>query len=174
MKKNILFTLALCLFAAQLLMAQTTPSKPTPAKTTQPTVVPGKTPEVVQNAFKAKYPNVKPTKWEWKSDKNAYEADFMKDGKNMEAFFSPDGKWMKTKHDITKAQLPAAVSKAIMASEFSTWTMEDFAEIETPDKGKMYKVEVKKGTQKYDLKYDATGKQLEKKADKSKKAAPKQ
>lgn len=170
MKKNILFAMALYLFSAQFLCAQTTTnqSKTTQAKTTQTNVVPGKTPDAVLNAFKTKYPNTKATKWEWKVDKKAYEADFTMGGKNMEALFSPDGKWMKTKHDITKEQLPTAVNKALATGEYKSWTMGDFAEVETPDRGKLYKVEVKMGTQKYDLKYDATGKLIDKKADKVK------
>jgi uncharacterized membrane protein YkoI len=175
MKKNILAALALCLFSAHLLYAQTTTnqSKTTQAKTTQTNVVPGKTPDAVLNGFKTKYPNIKANKWEWKVDKKAYEADFSMGGKNMEALFSPDGKWMKTKYDISMNQLPAAVSKALASSEYSTWTMGDFAEVETPEKGKLYKVEVKKGTQKYDLKYDAAGKLVDKKADKPKNSTQK-
>jgi uncharacterized membrane protein YkoI len=173
MKRIAFLTVAAGLISAQLLTAQTTSqSKTTQAKTTQTNVVPGKTPDVVLNAFKAKFPNTKATKWEWKVEKKAYEADFKMNGKSMEALFSQDGKWIKTKNDITQAQLPAAVNKSLTSGEYKDWKMGDFAEVETPDKGKLYKVEVKMGTQKYDLKYDASGKLVDKKADKDKNPKP--
>jgi hypothetical protein len=150
MKKTILLIYAVCFVSLQLVFAQK-------GKITDP-----KVPVAVTNAFNAKYPNMKVTDWDYEADKNAYKGKFKMNGKEMEAFFSADGEWMKTKTDIKREQLPVAVSKAIAAGEYSSWSMSDFAELDTPE-GKHYKVKVRKGVDFDYLKYDTNGKLLERK-----------
>ena len=150
MKKTLLLTFAICFVSLQLVFAQK-------GKLTDP-----KVPAAVTNAFKAKYPNMKVTDWDYEADKNAYEAEFKMDGKKMEASFSADGQWMKTKSDIKREQLPIAVSKAIASGEYSDWSMSDIAELDTPE-GKRYKVKVRKGVDFDYLQYDTNGKLLERK-----------
>lgn len=162
MKRLIFLFFGISLFLSQLTFAQTTKKKkPQP-----------KVPPVVLNAFSAQYPNLKPTDWDWEPEKEIYEADFMQDGIKKEAAFTPAGKWVKTKTEITKAELPAAVTKAIASSTYSSWTMDEADKVETPDKGTYYKIRFKNGQQEQSLKFDANGKELEKKND-AKKPAPK-
>ena len=154
MRKAILLTLSLCLFSGQLLFAQS--EKNVPA--------------VVTAAFQEKYPNMTVTDWDWEDDKNAYEAEFKMDGKEMEAFFSESGEWLKTKAELDKNQVPAAVSKAYSSGEDANWSKSNYMEMDTPDKGKLYKVKAEKGNAEHYLKYDANGKLVEKmdKAEKKK------
>jgi uncharacterized membrane protein YkoI len=160
MKNAVLLIFGWCLFMGNWAFAQVADKKPEPV-----------VPEVVKKALKTKYPAATVTDWDWKADKNAYKADLRMDGKEMDASFSPEGKWLKTKTKISAKQLPPAVTKAVTGGEYKSWILSDFAEIETPDKGKMYKVEVKSGAEQYDLKYDANGNLLEKQKDKPKKSA---
>ncbi|MBK0402233.1 PepSY-like domain-containing protein [Adhaeribacter sp. BT258] len=151
MKKGMLLTLIFCFMALQFARAQS--EKDIPA--------------AVKNAFTAKYPNMKVTDWDWEEDKDAYEAEFMMNNRENEAYFSADGTWMKTKTDMKREQLPTAVSKALTSGEYSTWNMSDFAEMDTPE-GKRYKVRARKGVDFVYLKYDANGMLLEKKDKKDK------
>jgi hypothetical protein len=105
---------------------------------------------------------MKVTDWDWEEDKDAYEAEFKMNGRENEAYFSPDGAWLKTKTDIKHEQLPTAVRNALASGEYSAWHMSDYAEIDTPD-GKRYKIRARKGVDFVYLKYDANGTLLERK-----------
>lgn len=158
MKKTLLFTLGLCLCFMQTLLAQNE------GKAGDMTV-----PSMVVSAFNTKYPNMKVTDWDWEEDKGMFEAEFKMGGRDWEAYFSPEGAWEKTKASISKAQLPAAVSKAMTSGEYNTWKMDDFMEMDTPDKGKLYKMEAEKGKERMYLKFDASGKMVESKTKEAKK-----
>lgn len=149
MKKATILVITFCLFIAQFGFAQAKKKKPQP-----------KVPAVVQQAFSAKYPDLKPKDWDWEPEKEIYEADFMQNGKEREASFSVTGKWEKTKTEITQAELPAAVSQAV-AAQMSGWTMDDLSEVESAEKGIYYKIRFKNGKEEKTLKFDATGKQLQ-------------
>lgn len=154
MKRSILLAISFCFLFAHLSFAQNSKKKkPEP-----------KVPAVVQNAFSAKYPNLKVKDWDWEAQKETYEADFLVDGKEKEASFSTAGKWLKTKTEITKAELPAAVVKTVTTGELAAWQMTDFSHVESADKGLYYKIRFKKGQEEQSLKFDANGKQMEKKA----------
>jgi len=152
MKKPVLLFFGICLFLTQLVYAQGgKKKKPQP-----------KVPQVVLTAFATKYPNLKPTDWDWEPEKETYEADFMQDNKKREAAFTPAGKWLKTKTEITKAELPALVAKAAASSAYGTWQMNEFEMVETADKGIHYKIRFKKGQEEQSLKFDAKGNLIQK------------
>jgi hypothetical protein len=54
-------------------------------------------PTAVLSAFRTKYPNALNTEWEAekKDGRLAFEAEFKLDGKNKEAYFQPDGTFLK-------------------------------------------------------------------------------
>ena len=151
MKRSFLLVISFCLIFTQLSFAQNSKKKPEP-----------KVPAVVLEAFNAKYPNLKVKDWDWEAQKETYEADFIVDNTEKEASFSTTGKWLKTKTEITKAELPATVSKSASSGELSAWQMIDFSHIESPDKGVYYKIRFKKGAEEKSLKFDAAGNQMEK------------
>jgi len=159
MKRTIFLAISFCLFLMQVSFAQNSKKKPEP-----------KVPAVVQQAFSAKYPNLKVKDWDWEAQKETYEADFIVDNVEKEASFSTAGKWLKTKTEITKAELPAPVTKAGTTGELAAWQMIDFSHIESPDKGVYYKIRFKKGQEEQSLKFDANGKQMEKKGGSDKKS----
>jgi hypothetical protein len=60
-------------------------------------IVSGDVPQAVISAFQAKYPNSQNVEWEAeKTDGHlAFEAEFKQDGKSKEAYFKPDGAFLK-------------------------------------------------------------------------------
>jgi hypothetical protein len=54
-------------------------------------------PEVVISSFKTKYPQATATTWEAEKTEGhlAFEAEFKLNGKSMEAYFKPDGTFLK-------------------------------------------------------------------------------
>lgn len=126
-------------------------------------------PASVVGAIRSQYPNVVVTDWDWEDDLGMYEAEFKMNGREHEAYITPEGTWVRTKTKIKRDQMPAAVMNAIRSSEYGSWRMDDFVEMDTPDKGKLYKVEVEKGNQEFYLKYDANGNLVEKMSKEEKK-----
>ncbi|KAA9340584.1 PepSY-like domain-containing protein [Adhaeribacter soli] len=118
-------------------------------------------PALVTSAFNTKYPNMKVTDWDWERDKGLYEAEFKMDGKEWEAYFTPEGAWEETETEIHKNQLPAPVNKSLTAGPYSNWSMDDYTEMDTPEKGKLYRVKAKDGNKKMYLTFDANGNMLE-------------
>ena len=132
-----------------------------------------KVPNAVLNAFNAKYPNMTVKDWDWEDDKDMWEAEFMMNGREYEAYFMPDGTWKKTKSELKKSQVPAAVNSALTTGDYSTWKAEDYYEMDSPETGRVYKAKVKKGDETYYLQYDASGKLVDRKSKDEKKAMKK-
>lgn len=105
-------------------------------------------PKEVVATLKKMYPNVFVHEWEWKKKKQIYEAEFMMDGSEYEAYFKPDGKWMYTERDIKVQDLPTAVFTSFKNSEYSDWKIDDIEEHQTPEYAILYEIEVKKKEKK--------------------------
>jgi hypothetical protein len=60
-------------------------------------IVESDVPPAVMTAFKAKYPNSQDVEWEAEKTGGhlAFEAEFKMDGKSKEAYFKPDGTFLK-------------------------------------------------------------------------------
>ena len=74
---------------------------------------PIKVPAAVKNAFNAKYPNATNVEW-GKENAKEYEAEFKMNGNAVSANFGMNGSWVETESVIPVADLPAAVSAAVM------------------------------------------------------------
>src|SRR5437868_4424542 len=76
-----------------------------------------KIPAVVTDAFKAKYANA--TGVEWKDKLSSFEADFKSGDKDMKAFFSSKGEWIKTETKHTYNSLPSDVKDGFKKSKYA-------------------------------------------------------
>ncbi|MFD2920136.1 PepSY-like domain-containing protein [Terrimonas rubra] len=144
MKK--LFTLLLSIFLAGVHFT-----------VTAQTVKESKVPAAVKESFKKQHPDMYVYEWEFKKKKQLYEAEFLHKGAKHEAHFTPDGKWLLTKRDIKRKDLPAKILQAIAGSQYSHWEIDDAEEQQTPS-GLVYKVEVEQGKQELYLYITAEGK----------------
>ncbi len=124
---------------------------------TAQTVKESKVPAAVRDSFKKQHPDMYVYEWEFKKKKQLYEAEFLNKGVKHEAHFTPDGKWLLTKRDIKKKDLPAKILQAIAGSKYSSWEIDDAEEQQTPA-GLVYKVEVEQGKQELYLYITAEGK----------------
>ena len=96
------------------------------------------TDEAVVQTFLQMYPGVLVTEWEL--DLGLYKADFLKDGKPAEAWFKPDGTWVKTETDLLLSELPQAV-KDYIGEHYVAYRVDDVEWVETPD-GSYYLLEL--------------------------------
>lgn len=101
-----------------------------------------KIPAAVTDAFKAKYSNASGV--EWKDKLSSFEADFTLGNKEMKAFFSSKGEWLKTETKHTYNSLPTDVKDGFKKSKYAEFSVVDITQIDDKDKGVQYKVVVKK------------------------------
>ena len=118
-------------------------------------------PDAVTAAFTHQYGN--PGYVEWDSERGGYYvAEFRKDGRDHEAWYTQAGLWAMTEVDYGRslADLPQAVQSGYAATAYAldAWTVDDIDEIQRPDYETVYKIEVeKRGQADHDLYFDLGG-----------------
>ena len=118
-------------------------------------------PDTVTAAFSHQYGN--PGYVEWDSERGGYYvAEFRKDGREHEAWYTQAGLWAMTEVDYGRslADLPQAVQSGYAATAYAldAWTVDDIDEIQRPDYETVYKIEVeKRGQADHDLYFDLGG-----------------
>lgn len=118
-------------------------------------------PDAVTAAFSHQYGN--PGYVEWDSERGGYYvAEFRKDGRDHEAWYTQAGLWAMTEVDYgcSLADLPQAVQSGYAATAYAldAWTVDDIDEIQRPDYETVYKIEVeKRGQADHDLYFDLGG-----------------
>jgi hypothetical protein len=130
--KKMLLSMALCFAIGFVASAQKTP------------------PTAVVSAFTKKFQDVKGLEW-GKEKSGEWEAEFKKNGVEMSANFSADGKWLETETGVKFADLPAAVQTALKGKKVT-----EAAKIVRADGATIYEAEVKN----QDLLFDANGKSV--------------
>ncbi len=102
-------------------------------------------PSSVRSALKTRYPGVYVYEWEWKKKELVYKAEFMKEGNPYDAYFRPDGKWIRTRIEIPVRSLPPAIQNSIAASDYRDWTIDDVKAFSTPERDMLYVIELEQG-----------------------------
>ncbi len=115
-----------------------------------------KIPAVVTDAFKAKYASA--SGLEWKDKLTSFEADFKSGGKDMKAFFTSKGEWIKTETEHTFNSLPVEVKDGFKKSKYADLSVLSVMQVEDKEKGVLYKIAVKKNDyNKRNLVFSASG-----------------
>ena len=98
---------------------------------------------------------------EWEYERSGYiVAEFWKDNKEHDAWYTADGSWMMTEidHGRNIDALPQAVRDGFYASAYAQWVVDDIDEIQRPDYEAIFKIEVEqRGQQDHDLYFDTNG-----------------
>ena len=112
-------------------------------------------PQVVRDAFAAKYPEAQKVNWEEETD---YEAAFRLQGSEMSATFTAHGQWLETEREVKKSELPEAVKSAIK-KDFPGYSVEEAERLETPNMPLAFEVELEYDTNHYEVEavYSAEG-----------------
>lgn len=95
---------------------------------------------------------------EWKKTTKHVKAEFKVKGVDYDAYYSPEGGWVRTEHDIPKAALPAAVTSALKGGTYGAWKVDDVEEHATPQHALLYKVKVEGDTKEAELFFAPDGK----------------
>lgn len=105
-----------------------------------------------------RYP--KATVKEWKQGTKLYRAEFVVKGEKHTAVYTTEGAWVRTEHDISKNELPGAVTRALKAGKYATWKIDDLEEHATPEHASLFKVNVETEMEKAELFFLPDGKLL--------------
>lgn len=97
-------------------------------------------PSVVMNSFQSQFQNASNTEWE-AVEKN-FEVEFELDGNDHTALINPKGEILKSKQDISMAELPSPVT-AYINKEYSDKTIDDVEKI-TVDGEEYYQIEIER------------------------------
>ena len=95
--------------------------------------------ETVLNAFQNLYPQVQ--SYEWEIDGPYIKAEFYQTSKHYEAWFTPEGLWVRTESDHVGA-LPEPVANCL-ATTYADYHVDDVDWVETPT-GNFYEVDLEK------------------------------
>ena len=90
-------------------------------------------PSSALTAFKAKYPNAGPVRWEKKND--GYKAEFEISSREHDLWMDKEGNITKHKEDFPKSELPQAITQKLK-TDFKDYTIDDADKIE--DGGKVF------------------------------------
>ncbi len=118
-------------------------------------------PDVVQTAFSQKYGDVRHVDWDVE-DGGYIVAEFIKDNKEHDAWYTGDGTWVMTEvdHGRSLASLPQAVQDGYAATVYARqqWAVDDIDEIQRQGYETIYKIEIEKaGMPDHDLYFDSAG-----------------
>jgi hypothetical protein len=117
-------------------------------------ITPNKVPVPVKQAFSKKFPSATDIRYEM--EKKDYEINFKEKGVEMSANFDATGKWLETETEIKASDLPKEVSASV-AKNFSGFKISEVAKTETPDKGLVYEMGLKKEKEGYEVQFSPKG-----------------
>lgn len=112
-------------------------------------------PEVIIKAFNAKYPGI--TNVNWNVANGYYQADFVNDSTEVDAWFTYTAEWVMEEADLRVTLIPDEIVTAIQRGTYVGWSIEDASVLNRLGMGTVYKVEVQKNTQELDLYYSEYG-----------------
>ena len=118
----------------------------------------GDAPAVVKDAFTKIYPDAANVTWQ-KGNANEFEAEFISAGAKHAVNFDGEGNWLATEKVIKKSDLPQDVTETIK-KELPEYELGDARQMENPDIGIFYEVEVEKGASQYDAQLSIDGRVL--------------
>lgn len=119
-------------------------------------------PENVQKAFKKNHPGAFPYDWKYAKKKKIFKAYFISNGMKFKSYFKANGDWMYAKTKLDKTEIPQTIWEHYSKSEWVDWKISKTQLRLTPDCGKIYIINVKRGKkstkEKVKLYYDENGK----------------
>lgn len=116
-------------------------------------------PAAVKQAFSAKFPAA--TGVEYGMEKNDFEVTFKENEIAMSANFDASGKWLETETEMEASGLPKEVTAAV-GKNFAGFGISEVAKVETPDKGVIFEMDLKKGKEGFEVQFTPKGEILKK------------
>ena len=93
---------------------------------------------------------------EYDYDKGLLEDEIWHENREKDVYFNGRNEWVYTEWDIRRSELPQAVTAAIAASEWATFSIDDIEYVQTPT-AEYYLVELERGNREIELRIAAEG-----------------
>ena len=122
-------------------------------------ITPEKFPGIVKQAFAKKFPSTTDVKYEM--EKKDYEINFKVNGVEMSANFDATGKWLETETEIKESDLSKEISSSVVKN-FAGFKISEVAKVETPNKGLIFEMDLKKDKEGYEVQFSPNGDVLKK------------
>lgn len=122
-------------------------------------ITPDQVPAPVKQSFAKKFPAATDVKYEM--EKKDYEINFKDKGVEMSANFDATGKWLETETEIRQSDLPKEVIASV-GKNFAGFKISEVAKTETPDKGLIYEMDLKKDKEGFEVQFNPKGDILKK------------
>lgn len=108
----------------------------------------------VSEFISTKYPGARIVEYDY--DDGLLEVEIRHENRDKDVYFNGRTEWVRTEWDIRLSELPEAVSAAISASQWATFTIDDLEYVQT-SAGDYYLVELERGKQEVELRITAEG-----------------
>ena len=115
-------------------------------------------PQNLKNQFEKEHPNA--TEIEWEKEDILFKVEFDIEKKEQEIWFDESGTIIKTERELTREELPKAISSKIKSS-YASFKIDDIEMKKENDKV-TYEIELKKGWTDKTLIFDESGTILQK------------
>lgn len=115
--------------------------------------LPADTQAVLKSFISQKYPGAVIMDTEY--DDGEIEVEIVHEWHGKDVYFSKDNVWLRTKWDVRKSEIPAAVMNQLNVS-YPSWKIDDAEYVETPS-GAWFAIELEKGEAEVDVKIAEDG-----------------
>ncbi len=104
-------------------------------------------PPAVAEDLRTRYPGMEVKDRDSTKD-GGYKAEFDDaNDREHEVFYSAEGQWSWTDHDVKRAEVPQAVWDTLAKTEYAGWTVDKKERVQTPQHKEMYEIKLEKRKQ---------------------------
>lgn len=108
----------------------------------------------ISGFISSKYPGAQIMEYDY--DKGLLEVEIWHENREKDVYFNGRNEWAYTEWDIRSSELPQAVTAAIAASEWATYSIDDIEYVQIPT-AEYYLVELERGNREIELRIAADG-----------------
>jgi hypothetical protein len=96
-------------------------------------------PPAVSEDLQRRYPGVEVKDWDTTKD-GGFKAELDVNEREHEVFYSAEGKWLWSDHDVKRSEVPQAVWDALAKTEYAEWNVDSKERLATTTHKELYEI----------------------------------